>query len=244
MLIQGLSLDGRFWFDLPERLANDPAQPWRVLVPDNRGVGQSDLPRRAWSMADMADDVAAMLDHAGIRRAVLVGISMGGMIAQHVALRHPERVAGLVLLATTPGLPHGHLPRIDTLGRLLTAPLRRTGHVEVMANLLLPAHVHDRAGELLAGWLDLMKAQPTRKEAFFGQFRAVLGHSTGARLDRIRVPTRVVTGDQDRLVPPRNANVLAKRIPGAQIEILPGVGHAIPLLDREVVHRNAALIRP
>jgi 3-oxoadipate enol-lactonase len=119
VLIQGLMLDGRFWFDVPAQLAADPELPWHVLVPDNRGVGQSDMPKRPWLMTDMADDIAAMLDAAGVRKAVLAGISMGGMIAQQVALRHPERVRGLVLMATTPGLPHGKLPGLRTLGDLM-----------------------------------------------------------------------------------------------------------------------------
>jgi 3-oxoadipate enol-lactonase len=244
VLVQGLGLDGRFWFEIPEKLANDAEKPWRVLVPDNRGVGRSDLPRRPWSMADMADDVAAMLDHAGVRRAVVVGISMGGMIAQHVALRHPDRVTGLVLLATTPGLPHGRLPELDTLRVLLGAPLRKTGHVEALAKLVLPRHAHSRAPELLAGWIGLLREQAPRTEAFFGQIGAVLGHSTGRRLGNIRVPTRVITGDQDTLVPPVNSRVLSERIPNATLEVLTGVGHGIPLMDREVVRRHVEVLRP
>jgi 3-oxoadipate enol-lactonase len=243
VMVQGLSLDGRFWFDMPEQLANDPDKPWRVLVPDNRGVGRSDLPRRPWSMADMADDVAAVLDHAGVRRAVIVGISMGGMIAQHVALRHPDRVTGLVLLATTPGLPHGRLPEFDTLRVLIGSPLRRTGHVQALAKLILPQHAHSRADELLAGWIELLREQAPKPEAFFGQLGAVLGHSTGRRLGKIRVPTRVITGDQDRLVPPVNSRLLSERIPNATLEVLPGIAHGIPLMDREVVRRNVDLVR-
>lgn len=244
VLLQGIGLDGRFWFDMPESLASDADKPWRVLVPDNRGVGRSDLPGRPWSMADMADDVAAMLDHAGVRQAVIVGISMGGMIAQQVALRHPERVNGLVLMATTPGLPHGKLPQLDTLGALLSAPLRKAGHVQTLAKLVLPQHSHARAPELLAGWIGLMREHQPRKPAFFGQFGAVLGHSTGRRLAEIRVPTRVVTGDLDTLVLPFNSELLSERIPNATLEVLSGVGHGIPLLDREAVRRNANLIRP
>jgi pimeloyl-ACP methyl ester carboxylesterase len=244
VLIQGLGLDGRFWFDQPRMLAEDPEQPWHVLVPDNRGVGQSDMPTRPWTMADMADDVAAVLDHAGVRKAVMVGISMGGMIAQQVALRHPERVSGLVLMATWPGLPYGRLPELDTLRVLLGSPMRKRGHVESIAKLILPEHAHARAPELLSGWLDLLREQAPRAPAFFGQLGAVLSHSTGHRLDRIRVPTRVVTGDEDKLVVPFNSKVLSERIPGAALEVLPGVAHGVPLLDRDVVRRNVAAIRP
>lgn len=243
VLIQGLGLDGRFWFELPERLASGTGARWHVLVPDNRGVGRSELPRRPWTMADMADDVAAMLDAAGVRDAIVVGLSMGGMIAQQVALRHPTRVRGLVLMATWPGLPHARLPAVRTIGDLLGSSLSRRSEVETVARLILPDQRRDEASQLLAGWFGLMREQPPSRRAFLGQFAALTTHSTGGRLDRIAAPTRVVTGSEDRLVPPRNSDLLARRIPRAQLEVLPGVAHAIPLLDREVVHRNVMALR-
>ena len=243
VLVQGLALDGRFWFELPERLASDPEQPWHVLVPDNRGTGKSDMPRRPWTMGDMADDVAAVLDAAGVRRAVVVGISMGGMISQQVALRHPARVEGLVLMATWPGLPHGKLPELRMVGDLVGSGLLQRRQIDAVARLLLPDHAVPQARELLADWFALMRAQPPRRRTFVGQFGAITTHSTGRRLDQIHVPVRVVHGAEDRLVPPRNSEILAAGIPGAELEVLPRIGHAIPLLDRQVVRRNAGAVR-
>lgn len=244
VLLQGIALDGRFWLDEPERLADDPEQPWRVLVPDNRGVGRTAIPRRPWTMAEMADDVAAVLDHAGLASAVIVGYSMGGMIAQHLALRHPERVRALVLMATSAGFPHGHFPELDMLRTLVSAPLRKSGHVRTLAKLVLPTHAHERAPELLADWLELMVEERPRKRGLLGQAGAVLGHSTGRRLHQIRVPTRVITGDCDLLVPPANSHVLTKRIPGAQLEVLEGVGHGILLMEPDALRRNLVHVRP
>lgn len=244
VLIQGLMLDGRFWFELPELLANDARAPWHVLVPDNRATGLSDMPQRPWTMADMADDVAAMLDAAAVERAVIAGISMGGMITQQVALRHPERVAGLLLMATWPGLPHGRLPPLRSLGNLIGASIMQKRELDGLARLLLPEHALGDARELLHGWLQLMRERPPQRQTFLGQFAAISTHSTGRRLDRIDVPVRVVTGDEDRLVPPRNSEILAQRIPRAELEILPRVGHAIPLIDRDVVQRNVLRLRP
>ena len=243
VLVQGLMLDGRFWFQLPQMLANDPDQPWFVIVPDNRGVGRSPLPTRLWTMGDMADDIAAVLDAAGVRRAVIVGISMGGMISQQVALRHPERVAGLLLMATWPGLPYGKLPPLRTLNTLIDSAVRKPKTIDGLAHLLLPEHLHSNAPNVLSEWIELMReAQPTRK-TFLSQFAAISTHSTGHKLEQIDAPVRIVTGDEDRLVPPRNSEILATRIRGAGLEVLPRVGHAIPLIDRTVVHRNVARLR-
>ncbi len=244
VLLQGIALDGRFWLDEPRRLAADPHQPWRVIVIDNRGVGRTGLPRRPWSMEDMADDVAAVLDDADVEHAVVVGYSMGGMIAQHVALRHRKRVSGLVLMATSAGFPHGVWPELDMLRTLVSMPLRRSGHTRTLARLVLPAHAHERAPELLGEWLGLMVEERPRKRGLLGQAGAVLGHSTGKRLAEIRVPTRVITGDCDTLVPPANSKVLTKHIPGAQLELLEGVGHGILLMDADALRRNLVHVRP
>jgi 3-oxoadipate enol-lactonase len=244
VLIQGLLLDGRFWFELPDSLANDPALPWHVLVPDNRGTGHSSLPNRPWTMADMADDVAAVLHAAGVEKAVIAGISMGGMIAQQVALRHAERVAGLLLMATWPGLPYGRLPPLRSIGDLVGSSIGQRRELDALARLVLPDSELGNARELLSGWVRLMREQAPPRKTFLGQFAAITTHSTGRRLGRIGVPVRVVAGMADRLVPPRNSEILAARIPGATLELLPGVGHAIPLLDRQVIHRNVALLRP
>jgi 3-oxoadipate enol-lactonase len=244
VLIQGLSLSGRFWFEMPQLLAEDPEQPWHVLVPDNRGTGESALPSRPWTMAEMADDVAAVLDAAGIRQAVLAGISMGGMIAQQVALRHPERVHGLVLMATWPGLPHGKLPALRTLGDLLGSSVLQRRSLDTLARLILPEREQANAHETLAHWIELMREHPPQRKTVLGQLAAITTHSTGRRLRHIEAPVRVVTGDEDRLVPPRNSEILVARIPRAELEVLPGVAHGIPLMDREVVARNAALVRP
>src|SRR4249920_1609165 len=106
VLVQGLGLSSRFWFDQPQRLSKKR----RVITLDNRGTGRSDKPRRPYRLPQMADDVARVIRDANAGPAIVVGISMGGMIAQHVAMRHPRDVKALVLLATTPGLPHATLP--------------------------------------------------------------------------------------------------------------------------------------
>jgi pimeloyl-ACP methyl ester carboxylesterase len=240
VLIQGLGLSSRFWFDLPQRLVADTPT-CRVVVLDNRGVGRSDRPPGVYQMAQMADDVAAVLDAQSIDRAYVVGISMGGMIAQHVALRHARRVAGLVLMATTPGLPHGRPPHPRVLATLLGIPLARKKNAGVaLSRILLPKRHQPRAREIMARWPAALAAEPTHPRTFFAQFGAVLRHSTGFRLGGIACPTVVVTGAEDILVPPRNSHFIAQKIRGATLEVLPDVAHGIPLMDERVVHRALA----
>ena len=185
-----------------------------------------------------------MLDAVGIRKAVVAGISMGGMIAQQLALRHPERVAGLVLMATWPGLPYGKLPDLGMLRDLIAPTLTQRRDLQSLARLVLPERELGNAWEHLEGWVELMRDNPPSRRAFLGQFGAITTHSTGHRLERIKVPVQVVTGDEDRLVPPKNSEILAKRLPKAKLEVLPGAAHGTPFIAREVVHRNAGILRP
>ncbi len=237
VMIQGLTLSGRFWFDLPTRLAERGA---RVLWLDNRGTGQSDPFPRAARMSTLADDVAAVIEHAGAERVTVVGISMGGMISQHFALRHPGLLEGLVLMATTPGLPHGKLPPPRILAALGELPFQRGTKrgAALSAELLLPASERHRFAELFSRWPEAYLADPQRRSTFLYQLGAIATHSTGARLATLDVPTLVVTGKEDALVPPENSRILARLIPGAELEELDRVGHSIPSLAPDIVERS------
>jgi len=239
VLIQGLGLSSRFWFETPRLLSGDH----RVITLDNRGTGRSDRPRGPYRMTHMADDVAAVLDAAGADRAYVVGISMGGMIAQEVALRHGPRVHGLVLLATWAGLPHVHLPALQTVATLLALPLlgRRAG--PALSKLLLPPTHRRRARELLSAWPAALKAEPPDARAFFAQVAGAATHSTGFRLKRIDCPTVVVSGEKDVVMRKENGAILARRIPNASHEILPGVAHGIPIVDEAAIGRALARLR-
>ena len=242
VLVQGLGLSSRFWFEQPELLADDPDHPRRVLVIDNRGSGKSDRPRPPYRMGQMADDVIAAMDAANMRRAVIVGISMGGMIAQHVALRHPNRVDGLVLLATTPGLPHGRLPGLRALATLVSMPLLLPrGGRALLAKILLTREQQPHAHELISEWPAALKEDRIPALAFLGQLAAVALHSTGFRLRKLDVPVVVVGAEHDVLLPAANSRKLAKLIPHAELEMIADAAHGIPITDRDVVRR--ALVR-
>jgi 3-oxoadipate enol-lactonase len=244
VLVQGLGLSGHFWFDLPERLAKDAPEGYRVITLDNRGTGRSDKPRGPYSMALLADDLAAVLDASSTKKATIVGISLGGMITQHVALRHPSRVEGLVLMATTPGFPHASLAGPRTLAALVSLSFARGNKpARALPRLLIPPkHLH-RARELMSKWPAAMKQNPVKPAGFFAQLAAAVTHSTGFSLKNIRCPVVVVTGADDILIPRANSELIARRIPGAVLEVLPDVGHAIPMLDEMVVSRALARLR-
>jgi 3-oxoadipate enol-lactonase len=243
VLIQGLGLSSRFWFHMPQLLAGDPDHPHRVLVLDNRGSGRSDRPRGPYRMGHMADDVAAVIRAAGVDRPIVCGISMGGMIAQEVALRHPTLVGGLVLLATWAGIPHVQLPRPFALATLLSMPFR-TGRSRgrALARLLLPRTHVRLAKDVLGAWPDAFAAEPPDPRAFFAQAMAAALHTTGFRLKQILCPTVVVCGEEDAIMRRRNAEILAARIPNARLEILPGVAHGIPITDERAIARAVASI--
>jgi len=237
VLIQGLGLSSRFWFDIPRLLADDVDRPRKVITLDNRGTGTSDKPRGVYRMRRMADDVQAVLDACSVKRAVIVGISMGGMIAMHFAIHHPDHASGLVLLATTPGLPWGRLPTLHAIAALLYTPFVRGRRVRWVDRILLPEHALDRAAQLFSRWPAAFRNDPIVPRVFFSQMLGAAAHSAGWKLGQVRCPTVVVAGADDIIFPPVNARRIARRIPNAVLEVLPGVAHAIPTLDEKVIHR-------
>jgi 3-oxoadipate enol-lactonase len=243
VLLHGLGLSSRFWFDQPERLSGG-ADPWRVITIDNRGVGRSDKPLLpgAYTMRAMADDVAAVLDHARVERAHVAGLSLGGMIAQHVALRHARRVDGLVLMATSAGFPHMHLPKAKDLARFLALPfdgsLRRPEVRSSFARLLLGGDDVSRSSELLAGWPNALQTDPTPQRIFMAHLKAaVFSHSAGDDLHRVTCPTVVVTGDDDALLPQHNSRTLIGLLRWAHLDVVRGAGHIIPASHPECVRK-------
>jgi 3-oxoadipate enol-lactonase len=247
VLIQGLGLSSRFWFDVPERLTRGP-QPYRVVTLDNRGVGESDRPYAPrYFMGTMADDVAAVLDDAKIPRAYVVGISLGGMIAQHVALRHPSKVAGLVLIATSAGFPFMRMPRVRDLLSFMALPfnggLRPRDVVgEGFARLLLAHKDVKRARELLEGWPQALRDHATPTRIYLAHFGSILSHHAGWRLGRVTCPTVILAGDDDALLPLENARTLARLMPGSHLEIVPG-GHILHAGNPECVRRALNRVR-
>jgi 3-oxoadipate enol-lactonase len=240
LLLMGLGASSRWWLDYPDQLV---AAGYRVITLDNRGTGQSDAPLGPYWMRDMADDAAGVMDAAGATRALVVGASMGGMIAQHLALRHPARLEGLVLVSTTPGLPHGALPTPRAMWALLAYGLGKSSRAQVLSDLILARAQRHRAQEIQDLLFPIYQRDATPPLAFAAQLIGCALHSTTRRLHRITAPTIVITGDDDILIRPRNSRILASRIPGATLEVIPDAGHGAPFADPTVIPRALQRLR-
>jgi pimeloyl-ACP methyl ester carboxylesterase len=220
ILGQGMTIEAG-WRTI-DRLASR----FRVLAFDNRGMGRSNHSMWPYLVSQMANDAVSVLDAAGEERAHVYGMSLGGMVAQEMALRHRERVRALVLGATTPGGPQA-LPQDP---QVLTF-FARVGAMapEEAAWAAVPysygertrRHHSDRIAEDISHRL----RHPTDAIAYLHQVAAAASHSTQRRLGEIAVPTLVVHGEEDALQSPRNAHVLANVIPGAKLRMWPHCGH-------------------
>jgi pimeloyl-ACP methyl ester carboxylesterase len=198
----------------------------QLVLLDNRGSGRTGDPGGWYSIAQMADDAVALLDALGVREADVLGVSMGGMIAQEVALRHPARVDRLVLLCTHCGR-HGARWSADMTvawKRWLRRPWRLEEH---LVYLLFSRELSATDPHFFAEFMKVVEAAPATRWASTKQYLAILRHDTYARLPRIHAPTLVVTGERDLMVAPENSQILARRIPDARLSTFPDAGHAI-----------------
>src|SRR3954447_32413 len=227
----GLGMNATGWWRTVPVLAGAG---FRVVAFDNRGVGRSSQPPGPYSVASMADDAVAVLDAAGIDRAHVYGISLGGMIAQEIALRRPERVDSLVLGATTPGGARAVTADEETL-----AFFRRRGEMTaeeaVWASVPYNYGPRTRAerAQLIGEDIVQRLRYPIEPEPYMAQLAAALGHDSHDRLTGIAAPTLVVHGEADRMVPPANAQLLAAASPGADLLMLPDAGHLYPTDEPE-----------
>jgi 3-oxoadipate enol-lactonase len=226
LLVNGLSSPSDTWFRLVRHLRTQ----YRVLTFDNRGVGRSGVPSGPYAVELMAADAAAVLDAAGIQTAHVLGLSMGGLIAQELTLNEPDRVRSLVLASTHVGIPHAGEADPEVATILAQAAKLPTRDRMVSLEPLLYAAGTSRSEIELDH--QVRESRPTEESGYLNQ---LLGASTWERLadlPQIGVPTLVLHGAIDRLVPPAHGRVLAEAIPGARLNLLEGAGHEL-FTDRE-----------
>ena len=225
LLIHGLGLSGGAWWRTVDALA--PTM--RVITFDHRGIGRSESVSYAYTTEAMADDAVSILDDLAIDRVHVYGFSLGGMVAQQIALRHPTRVRSLVLGGTHAGGRRAAYPEADVVAFFRRRALMPS---EVGAWASVPYNYgprsRDEQVDRIAEDIERRLRNPFNERAYRAQLLAASLHNCYRRLDRIRAPTLVVHGARDRIVPAANAYMTAERVPGAQLTILKDAGHLYP----------------
>jgi pimeloyl-ACP methyl ester carboxylesterase len=225
VLIQGVGFDRSGWRPVLRKLRRR----FRLVLADNRGSGRSDPPGGLLTVGAMAGDIVAVLDDAGVTRAHVLGVSLGGMVAQDLAFYHPERVDGLVLVSTTPGWPFGY-PMPASSARLLAATggMTREDALSRHTENALSTVTVQRHPELVGRLVDFQRSRlPADPRGWSAQVAAGAYYAGRLRPASIRARTLVLHGDADTVVDPRNGKLLASRIPGARLVAFPGLGHLL-----------------
>lgn len=238
LLIQGMSATHLTW-GRPFLTELEPR--FDCVVFDNRGMGLSGRAELPFTIADMAADTAALLDALELETAHVVGISMGGMIAQELALAHPERIRTLTIGASYCGGPEGSLMAPEDLQMLGAA--YASGEPEQVFRAMWEINLSPGFREddsRFAAFAEMGSQLPAPQPVVLQQMRACGAHDTHERLGRISLPTMVIHGDADRLLGHDNGREISAAIPGARFETLEGVGH---MFWWEQPQRSAELIR-
>lgn len=230
LFVHGFPLDGTLW---RHQAAAFPG--WRTLIPDLRGLGRSDAPDLGYSLATYADDLAGLLDAIGVDDVVLAGLSMGGYIGFEFLRRHRSRVRGLVLIDTRAQADSAE----GRKGRETAMTDVREGGAALIADQMLPRLFAPSAPETLRDEVRaMMAAAPVA--GILGALAAMRDRpdSTGMLPSLVGLPTLVVVGAEDRMTPPKDAEAMAKAIPGARLAIIPHAGHLAPLEQPEAFNKH------
>jgi 3-oxoadipate enol-lactonase len=214
---------------------------FETIVYDHRGVGASSRLDGALTIAQLAEDAAALLAALELDSAHVLGISMGGMVAQELALAHPGRIRTLTLGCTYCGGAGSELPAPEALQRLTDAMMSGDRERALRASWEInvsPAMAGD--GDAYARWQAIAARRAVAVPVILAQMQACVAHDTNARLSRLSTPTLVIHGTADELLPFGNGRLIASLIPGARLEVLDGVGH---LFFWERPQRSAELLR-
>ncbi|MFO7541154.1 MAG: alpha/beta fold hydrolase [Chloroflexota bacterium] len=230
LLIAGLGYDHWFWHKMVPGLA----ECFRVIVMDNRGVGRSDRPEGPYTAQLLAADVAALLAELEIGKTAVLGHSMGGFVAQALALDYPHLVSYLVLAATNFGGPR-HIPvTAEALAVLMDSSSDPVERVRRGVAVSCAPGFEQRQPDLLAELVAYRQQNPLQPGPYQAQLAiglALMSETAAfeSRLPQITAPTLILFGEHDKVVPPANADLLAQQIPHSQVVLLPDAGHFFPL---------------
>ncbi len=237
LLIMGWGGNTATWNPQIEGLAEH----YHVIAFDNRGAGRTKAPDGPYTIPQMAADTAGLLQALEVPKAHIFGISMGGMVAQELALGYPELVGALILGCTSPG--GNNAAGKDQLQEDIEAVRATNGtdmadlewFSEFLKRLWTDEALAKSESQLQDFVLSMIRFPPSTR-GLHRQIDAVSAHDTYDRLPRIGQPTLVITGDEDSLIDPGNSDILAERIPGAELRVFPGLKHAFHLEQPDQVN--------
>ena len=239
VLISGLGYPLWQWHKMVPFLAEH----FQVITFDNRGVGQSDKPAGPYTAQLLAADTAGLLDALGIEKAIIAGHSMGGFVAQAMALDFPQKVAKLILCSTNFGGPH-HVPVTPEAMKVLTDVTSDalTRFKNGLAVSTAPGW-SEKNPEMIEEWIHWRVANPIDPAPYQAQMAIGFGLMPEAaafenKLPRLNVPTLILFGVHDKVVPPENASLLAEKIAGSKVVIFPDAGHFFPIEIAEAASRT------
>ena len=239
VLISGLGYPSWQWHKMVPFLAEH----FQVITFDNRGVCKSDKPAGPYTAQMLAADTAGLLDALGIEKAIIAGHSMGGFVAQAMALDFPQKVEKLILCSTNFGGPH-HVPVTPEAMKVLTDVT--SDALTRFKNGLAVSTAPDwseKNPEMIEEWVKWRVANPIEPTHYQAQLAIGLGLLPEAasfenKLPRLNVPTLILFGAHDKVVPPENASLLAEKISGSKVVILPNAGHFFPIEVAEAASRT------
>lgn len=238
LLIQGMSGTHVSWGEPFKGALEDE---FDVIAFDNRGIGLSAPVDGPFTIVEMAEDTAGLLEALGVETAHVVGISMGGMIAQELALAHPERLRSLTLGCTYCGGPGSQLMPEENLQKLVAGMASGDREKAIRAGYEVNLSPAFRADEgHFAAFHEMATTVPAAKATIELQAQAIFSHDTSGRLGEISVPTLIVHGTEDGVLPFPNGELIASLMPAARFEVFEGIGH---MFWWEKPQRSADLIR-
>lgn len=222
LMIMGITGSKYHWLGFEKQFRLD----YMTVRFDNRGVGETSAPEPPYPIKQMAADAAGLLDALSIDRAHVFGVSMGGMIAQELALGWPDRVRSLVLGCTHfGGMKQIHPPlEVQERAFMIAGKGAQRAMQDILSVNLTPRFMAERP-DVVEHLTKYGLENRMKREGLAGQLYAVSDHDTAGRLGAIKTPVLVIAGDQDELIPPRNSVEIAGLIPQARLTLLPGIGH-------------------
>jgi pimeloyl-ACP methyl ester carboxylesterase len=215
VMIRGVGSNVDHWYEQVPVLSKN----YQLLVFDNRGIARSSDPGGSFSTKDMAADTIALMEAVGIKKAHVLGYSMGGMIAQELALAYPEKINGLILVATDCGISLRIKARPEYSRLFSEMILLGTNEAKTAAA------AYESRSDIIQRYAEVSLRFPAPQKSLERQWEAITRHDACGRLQNITAPTLVITGSEDVLIPPENSRVLAERIPDARVRSIDGGGH-------------------